>query len=257
MKYTCVTSMHKPYFDHIGSIMIESWLTHWSQPNDELIVYAEGFNETYSDSRIKFIDWNERCDENFNKFVSLAQRGPAITFAKKGMAFIDSMINANCDRLLWLDADLLFSKKVPMDKFNQLMSDDKMIAFFDQYFSSNPNYTIEEYRDKENRKAYGAESGFVLVNPNHKNFKNYVNHYKTLYLNEKNPLLTHWYDSEIVVLAAKDYLDDVVDLSQLRTTNKTQTPINRCWLTEYVSHQKAKSKHSYSKTELRKLSNLI
>lgn len=254
MKYTCITSMHKPYYDHIGSVMLESWSKHWNS-TDELIVYAEGFTETFSDERIKFVDWNETCEKNWNTYASLT-KGPSLVFAKKGMAFIHAMENANCDRLVWLDADLLFSKEIDFQKFDSLLSDDKLIAFFDQYFKINPNYTIEEYIDTKNRSTYGAESGFVIVNPQHKNYNEYVQNYKNLYLNEKHPMLSNWYDTEVLVLSARDFLKEVVDLSQLRTTNKTQTPLNRCWISEYVSHQKAKSKHSYSKNDLRKIANL-
>ena len=136
-----------------------------------------------------------------------------------------------------------------------MLSNNKLIAFFDQYFHTNPNYTDKEYVDLNTRKSFGAESGFVIVNPAHVNYNQYVKNYETLY-SERDPAITHWYDSEVVVLAARPFLKEIFDLSSLRTTNKTQTPLNRCWLTEYFSHQKAKSKLQYSKDELRKLCNL-
>lgn len=256
MKYEFVTSMHKPYFDHIGSVMLESWMHHWKKDSVKLIVYGEGFENPYNDPRIEWRDWNEYCLKNHNHYKSYA-KGPCITFAKKGFAFLDAMKKTNADRLVWLDADLLFFKEMDYKKFDQLLENNNLVAFFDQYYCVNPKYTNEEYTNKETRTLYGAESGFVMLNPKHKDYNNYVKNYETLYLSEeKDPAITHWYDSEVVVLAARDSLEYVTDLSELRTTNKTATPLNRCWLTEYFNHQKAKSKTQYSIEELRKMCNL-
>ena len=57
-------------------------------------------------------------------------------------------------------------------------------------------------------------------------------------------------------LAARDFLKDVEDLSQLRLTNKTQTPLNKSKLSEYFNHQKGKVKKGYTVDELRKFCNL-
>ena len=258
MKYQFVTSMHKPYYDHIGQVMIDSWLKHWNRADMELVVYGEDFNPGLTDSRIVWKDWGEYCKDNHKNFIEISAGktpGSARTFAKKGFAFLDAMEKTSADRLVWLDADLLFFKTIDYEKFDRLLDEKKLIAFFDQFYVTYPKYTNEQYTDKESRKFYGAESGFVVVNPKHPNYKQYVENYKSLFL-EGSDRITHWYDSEVVVLAARDFLNDVFDLSSLRTTNKTQTPLNRCWLTEYFSHQKAKSKSQYSKDELRKMCNL-
>ena len=259
MKYQFVTSMHKPYYDHIGQVMIESWLTHWNRADMELVVYGEDFNPGLVDSRLVWKDWGEHCRDNHKNFLELLAagktKGGARTFAKKGFAFLDAMKNTKADRLIWIDADLLFYKEIDYNKFDKLLSDDKLIALFDQLFSTHPNHTQEDYVNLNTRKSFGAESGFIVVNPAHPNYNQYVKNYETLY-SERDPAITHWYDSEVVVLAARPFLKQVFDLSSLRTTNKTQTPLNRCWLSEYFSHQKAKSKTQYSIKQLRKLCGL-
>jgi len=259
MKYQFVTSMHKPYYDHIGQVMIESWLKYWNRADMELVVYGEDFNPGLDDSRLVWKDWREHCEEDHTHFVNIAaglSKGRARTFAKKGLAFLDAMKNTKADRLIWLDADLLFYKEIDYDRFDALLDDDKLIAFFDQFFGTHPKYTQEEYINLDTRKSFGAESGFVIVNPAHNNYGQYVKNYKTLY-SEKDPEITHWFDSEVVVLAARPFLKQVFDLSSLRTTNKSQTPLNRCWLTEYFSHHKAKSKTQYSIKQLRDMCGLV
>jgi len=258
MKYEFVTSMHQEYFNHIGCIMIESWLKHWTRKDMTLTVYGEGFFHNFNDERIIWKDWAKHCEKNhiiYTKKAAGITPGSAIRFAKKGFAFSDAMKNCTADRLVWLDADLLFFKTIDYVRFDQLLDDKKLIAFFDQFYITYPNYTQEQYTDKENRKSYGAESGFVILNPNHKNYQQYVMNYQNLFL-EGSDKITHWYDSEVVVLAVRDFLEDVTDLSILRNTNKTQTPLNKCWLSEYFNHQKAKSKNKYSVQEFRKLCGL-
>ena len=253
MKYQFVTSMHKPYFDHIGSVMVESWLKYWKHENCELVIYGEGFHHSFNDDRIIWRDWDQLCKTDHDIYAKKI-KGPALRFAKKGFAFLDSMKNTEADRLIWADADLLFFKEMPLDKFNELLPKDKLVAFFDQFYSTYPNYTREQYEDKENRTNYGAESGFVILNPGHKNYQNFLLNYEMLYKSESMPkYMNIWYDTEVLVLSTRDFFQEVVDLSLLRTTNKTQTPLNRSWLAEYFSHQKAKSKNQYSIQDLRKM----
>jgi hypothetical protein len=49
-----------------------------------------------------------------------------------------------------------------------------------------------------------------------------------------------------------DFRDQVEDLSKLRTTNKTQTPLNRCWLTDYIHHRKAGTKYTFDFEKFKK-----
>jgi hypothetical protein len=257
MKYQFITSMHKPYFDHIGSVMIESWLKNWKNVDCELIIYGEEFSENFNTDKIIWKSWEEFCKVDHDEF-SKKIKGPAVRFAKKGFAFLDSMKKTTADKLIWVDADLLFYKEIPLDRFDQLLPEDKLVAFFDQFYSIYPNYTREQYEDKENRTDYGAESGFVILNPKHKNYQKFLTNYEMLYKSELMPkFMNIWYDTEVLVLSTRDFLKDVVDLSTLRTTNKTQTPLNRSWISEYFNHQKAKSKNQYSVQDLRKICGLV
>ena len=49
-----------------------------------------------------------------------------------------------------------------------------------------------------------------------------------------------------------DLRTEVEDLSKLRNTNKTQTPINRSWISEYLHHAKGKAKRGKDKNEYKK-----
>lgn len=249
MKYACVTSMHEEYYNHIGGIMVRSWENYWPKEST-LTMYNEGFTPPVS-NRIVLKDWQTHCGTNHAIFCSKCDDKTTQKFAKKGFAFLDALKTIDCDFLVWLDADLLFSKNISTETLDNILPSHKLVALFDCFYQEFPQYTKEQYLDTSSRKFMAAESGFVIVNKNHKNFNSYVAEYERLFTTEtKDPSLVSWYDGEVALSAARQFLDEVVDLSQLRTTNKTQTPLNKTWLAEYVTHQKGRSKNNYTKEQL-------
>jgi hypothetical protein len=240
--------MNKPYYDKLGKLMIDSWSKFWPEET-ELIVYQEEF-EIEKVDRVTGISWEDNCLVDWTEF-SKKIKGPAAVFAKKGYSMIAGMKNIDCDLLIWLDADLISWKEFPVDKVLSILPDNKLIAFFDTYYQFNPNYTHEEYLNKS-RIFSAAESGFVVINKNHKNFKEYASEYERLYNSkDRPPEVGEWFDGNICSSAALDYRTEIVDLSLLRSTNKSQTPINRSWIFEYCYHAKAKQKNGIDLSEFR------
>lgn len=249
MKITCMTTMHKPYFDHIGDIMLESFEKYW--PDDiDLYVFQEGF-VIPEYSKIKGISWEEHCQTGWESFRGKAS-GTAEIFAKKGFAFLAGMKIIDCDLLIWLDADTLTYSPFPKEKIESILPKNKLIGVFDTYYQINPNYTQEQYLDK-NRILTACESGFVLLNKQHKNFNDLVQNYEKNYTLDSRPeKFGDWYDTNVLMASLVDLRTEVEDLSKLRNTNKTQTPINRCWIGEYVHHAKGKAKRGKDKSEYKK-----
>ena len=256
MKYTCVTSMHKEHHDYIGGVMLESWKKYW--PSDaEMIVYAEGFECQDPDPRVKFISWEHYCKTLHDEFCNKITDNSTRRFAKKGFSFLNAMESIDNEKIIWIDADILFFKNVTNSLLDPLLPSTKLIALFDTFYQVNPTYTVEQYIDYKTRNSMAAESGFLIINTHHKNYKKYVENYRNLFTSDiKDPYLYSWYDGEVAVAAAKEFLIDVQDLSQLRLTNKTQTPLNKSPLAEYFNHQKGKVKKGYSVDDLRRFCNL-
>jgi hypothetical protein len=248
--YTCITSMTQKMHDHIGSVMIDSWSRYW--PSGKLILYLEKFSIKGND-KIIVKDWNEHCESEHYKFSKSTNDKSSIRFAKKGFSFLHSLETINTDYIVWIDADIIFHKFFPNEKLNSILDENKLVAFFDCYYQDNPNYSHDEYIDAKNRPYMAAESGFVIVNTKHKNFEEYRNNYRKYFTASSKPKeCRYWYDGEIVVISASPFLDQVIDLSSLRSTNKTQTPLNRSWLAEYFTHQKGRSKEGYTTEDLQK-----
>ena len=238
MKSICVTSMNETIFQSYGKYMIESWTRYWF-PNSLLIVYAEDF--MLEDSKhVRYLSWNKLCENDYKQFSLLTDYERARRFSKKGFSFLHAMENYKnqTNNLIWLDADILCKQPIQEELVLNLLPQNKLIALFDFFYKRNPNYSEKEYLDIKNRKAMSAESGFVMLNTCHKNYDIYIKNYRSLYTQEKHPVLTNWYDGEVVLISARNFLNDVEDLSKLRTTNKTQTPINKSFLNKYFTHQK-------------------
>lgn len=250
-KIVCITSMNKSYYDHIGKLMIESWSKFW--PEDcELVVYQEGF-EIENFKNVRGISWEEYCFKQWEKFDNNGVNLRTSRFAKKGFSMIAGMKHIECDLLIWVDADVITKTVFPKDKIESILPKEKLIALFDTYYQKNPNYTEEEYLSK-NRVTSAAESGFVVINKNHKNFNKYLSQYEKLYTAETKPEIVGnaWYDGNVCTAAATDFREDIEDLSKLRTTNKSQTPLNRSWLSLFIYHAKAKQKTQLNFNKIRK-----
>ena len=250
MKYTCVTSMNEQIYQNIGKYMIESWIQHWSS-DCKLKVYAENFVLPVKHKNIEIISWEDTCLENWKIFDKNSNDGRSKRFAKKGFSFSHAMNNNDTDYIIWLDSDILSHKKVTDYELSKILPENKLIGFFDTFYQLVKDYTLDQYLDIHLRKtvrpdggsAFAAESGFVIINTNHKFYNQYKDNYRKLFLSSiKHECLDRWYDGEVCVVAAKDFLNEVEDLSKLRITNKTQTPLNRCWLSEYFTHQKGRVK---------------
>ena len=249
-KIICVTSMNKPYYDHIGKLMIESWSKFW--PDDcELIVYQEGF-EIEDFDRVNGVSWEDHCYQDWLNFIHRAENPESKRFAKKGYTMISAMKNIECDLLIWCDADTLTYQKFPKEKILSILPDNKLIAFFDTYYQHNKPYIEEEYINP-NRTNSAIESGFVVINKKHKYFNNYLNEYKKLY-NTPTPLpeVGPWFDGNVCGAAAANFRHHVEDLSKLRTTDKSQTPINKSWISKYCYHAKAEQKNKLDFESIRK-----
>jgi hypothetical protein len=251
---TCVTTFNQQIYDRIGSVMLESWKKYWD--SGKLVIYSEGVDVSLHE-KIEVVDWREKCFADWDIFQQKTGDSSTKKFAKKGFAFLNALENVKTDYLVWLDADLLFHKPFQYENFIKILSDEKLIGYFDVFYQEIPNYKSAEYLDIKSRKHMAAESGFVIINCKHKNFVEYARNYRKLFESLTKPeVCVHWYDGEVVAESARNFLDQVQDLSLLRTTNKTQTPLNKTWLSEFFTHQKGKSKDHYSIEDLKKFTNL-
>lgn len=234
--WACVTSQNQYYYDLIGEVMLKSWSRYWPEP-DFMYLYAEEFRPEAID-RVNIVDWTTTCYSSWLPFSQRATHPYALKFGKKAWATVHALRNIDVDFLVWLDSDLLFWNNIPRADLERAISAEQLVALFDS-----------DIGPKEGRVLWSAESGFVVFNRRHKNFSSFVDQYESYMSAEVKPEgALHWWDNQVLMLTASHYLEHVHDLTPYRI-RKTQTPLNHCWLGEYMGHFKSNNKNRLTKEE--------
>lgn len=229
----CATTMNKEYYDTIGKLMLRSWIKFF--PADaKLYLYLEDFSLDLKDNRIIKCDWNEHIDPIYKRW---SNRQPASNlkhrshkFTKKAMAQIATWNNNADINFLWLDADLVFLKTIPIDIFERTLGIYPLASWGDRSF----------------------ESGTVFINTKHQEWIKIKTIYEGIYFGDigfpvgTDPNIVYpsgWLDGEILGYAAATSGVQYLNLNSL-CTSKTNTPLNHSWLGEYMIHFKAKRKNT-------------
>jgi hypothetical protein len=250
-KIVALTSMSQNYYDFIGKYFLKSFNQHWK--DIPLFVYSEDLIENIENENVKVIDWNPGCKERWEDFCSRSDHSSARKFAKKGFTIIDAMKNIDADYIVWLDSDLISCNSVDRSIIEKLIDDRFVLSIFDQYYLSRRDYTRDDYIKSSDREIWTAETGFFIINKSHHQINALHDEYLRLYQAKTKPEgLPRWYDCDTLIMACKNKLQYVNDLSDLKSTPKTQTPINKTWLAKYFQHFKAKSKNHISQEQMLK-----
>lgn len=228
-KYICVTSMSKTYYEFIGKFMLKSWNKYW---NTKLIVYSEDDLSFLNSEKIIYRDWNTPCEESWKRFCLKPVHESEKKFAKKGFSSLDSWKVLDSEKIIWLDADMIFKKQINEEIIDKLIPNEKLISLFTH------NYCPGRY------EGLSSESGLYIVNKRHSKFWDFVQEYERIYNLDQCPNeIAGFGDHKILALTANKFLSDVEDLSLYRTKDKTTTPLNYSWVGEYMNHFKGNIKY--------------
>jgi hypothetical protein len=226
--------------------MLESFLK-YAPKHFVLHLYAESIISKLPKAlNLVIYDWNKVCKEDWEKFAVKTDDNSARKFGKKGWASIHAWENIDADYLIWLDADLLFHNPFDEDVIKLTIKKNMLIGLF--------NHAYIAHTKNEVPIGYSAETGYVIINKRHKDFLKFVKKYREIYeLPFKPTDIVKWWDNQICMMVANMFIENVFDLSIIRTTDKTQTPLNHSELSKYFSHQKGKSKKHMNATQMQSL----
>ena len=222
MNVQYITSMDTKYYNHIGKAMLESFTTHFRK--QKINLYNEnGFIPGVK--RINNMGWD--LGPEYKNFVRRWNHNKKIvTFAKKAFSIIHAMNNIECDRLVWLDADSILTLHIHPQLINFMCPDDTLSAHF-------------KVRHLKNEQVYtSCETGFFILNTNHKNFNDFKQTYTNIYVNDENKNLRRFYDGEVYGETVMRLEDKNVKMQDLNPGNH-KTPISRSVLSPYFQHLKA------------------
>jgi hypothetical protein len=238
MKIEVITSFHKPYYDLIGKDSISSFLLYW--PSEvSLTCYVEGFSlpEELKINQISFDSFGQ-------EYVDFQQReysGNVKKFAKKAFSFIHAMEHSTADRIIWLDADVLTTKQIPLTFLKDHLPDDVL--------STHMGVTYRDAKDGRVGEWYVPETGFFAVNTRHPSFDKFRKRYKTIYVNGEFDGLRRWYDNDVYGHVLESLKAKTFDLCG-DAKKEYKTPMKHTVLNEYLIHYKAKhSKVNYQEAQ--------
>lgn len=222
-KITVITSFNETYYNLIGKYCVASFLSNWSDKIN-LICYVENCN-LESHERILQIPFSELPSSYFD-FQKSKFKDRVKTFAKKGYSIIHAMENIECDKLVWIDADVITYSTVPYDFIDQVCSNNDLAAF------------MGVWHEKENKKYFSCESSFFILNKNHNHFRDFRLRYREYYDNRITENLRRFYDGEVLGATIKD-LEHLGQMRDLNPSTAHKTPMSRSILKNYFIHYKA------------------
>jgi hypothetical protein len=214
--------MNRSYYDKIGKYMIASWLECFS--NDYVLhLYLEDFSININDSRLLIEDWNDitHLQSQWKLVVNEKVEGKLNGFVLKGLTQIHHWTTIK-GKSLWLDADMIFLKSINSNVFDETLGEYPLASWGLNSF----------------------ESGTVFVDTTHLDFRPILETYSSIFLENGLPAGERWYDGELLGFSCKINGSKNKDLWILAPGAKTQTPLNRSSLSQYMIHYKAKRKYS-------------
>lgn len=238
MKIEVITSFHKPYFDLVGKDCIESWIKYWPKEID-FTCYVEDF-EMPNYNEIKQIPFSKLDTEYFN-FQNKEYKLGTKKFSKKAFSFIHAMEHSNADRIIWVDADTVTLKPIPMPFLKLILPDDKLSTHMGVHYDTR--------KDGSKGNWFVPETGFFSINTNHNLFPEFRKIYKSTYVNGDFNDLRRQYDNDVYGYGITKLNAPCNDLCS-HFLKPYKTPLKHTVLGEYLFHFKAKhSKESIALTK--------
>ena len=235
VRFVMMTSMDKKYYEASGKAMMASWKRH-AEVIGDLFLY----NEQLFEPKIKNVQkagW--MLGEEFVKFQRRHSNSKIKTFAKKAFPIIDAMDRfVEYDRIVWVDADAVFTQNFPRMLIELIAPDDVLSTHF------------SVYHQKNDIEYHSCDTGFFILNRRHEGFKDFCDLYKDIYYNDRDEELDlrRFYDGEVYGKCVELMEEKGYKMLNLNT-GKHKTPISRSLIAPYVSHFKASLKDKVDFTE--------
>ena len=231
-----ITSFNQLYYDLIGKDSVSSFLEHW--PKDlKLTCYVEGVQLPKNDRvvQIKF----SKLDPDYDQYqLDTSLNQSMKKFAKKAYSFMHAMNNSKAEWIVWLDADVITVKSLPIELLQRVLKPDHLAMYMG----------VTYLTDKSGKPGQWLvpETGVFAVNTQHKDFAAFRAEYCRRYHERDYADLRRYYDNDVfgaALLAVPNAA--VLDLCA-GFAKGYKTPLRHTVLGDHLIHYKAKhSKAEY------------
>ena len=223
MKVALITSMNRTYWDGPGRLMVKSFEKHWHNAA-ELYLYNEGFVLKNKEWKCLGFDLGPEYERFQKKWMEKNKK--VAGFAKKAFSIIHAMENIECDRLIWADADSEATRHFPVQLL-EWIADPKYLS---------THFGVQHH--VEDNTYFSCETGFFILNKNHKDFNLFKETYKNIYLKEDYSTLRRFYDGEVYGETVRR-LSNKSEMLELNPGLIHKTPMPKSVIAPYISHYKA------------------
>ena len=231
-----ITSFNQLYYDLIGEDSVNSFLEHW--PADlSLTCYVEEF-QMPAHERIVQIDFSQLEPDYVQYQLDTDLNQSMKKFAKKAYSFMHAMNTSKAEWIVWLDADVLTVKSLPIELLQRVLRPDHLAMYMG----------VTYYTDKSGNPGAWLvpETGIFAVNTRHADFDTFRAEYCRRYRDRDHADLRRFYDNDVFG-AALAVVPDAAVLDLCAGFKKSyKTPLRHTVLGDHLIHYKAKhSKAEY------------
>ena len=205
-KFELMTTFHRKGYDMYGKRMIESVLKYWPKEID-FTIYWEEVLPDFDDPRLHYVELYEACPaltdfktrhkdhlwahgkaenprskkkmsgQDFGDSDALGERGwsfkhDAVRFSHKVYAQCEQLKRSTADVLIFLDADTVTFRPIPIEFFDKMLPEDRFTTFLGR-------------KAKEGQGSAFSETGFIMYNLNHKIKNTFADDLRNLYNSDK------------------------------------------------------------------------
>lgn len=224
-KFIMISSMNKKYFEDSGKAMLQSWRRHGRSIGPMML-----YNEQLFEPKVRGVlkaGW--MLGAEFVKFQRRHSNSKILAFSKKAFPIMDAMDRTvDYDRIIWLDADAVFTDNFPRMLIELIAPDDVLSTHF------------SVWHEKHDTTYHSCETGFFILNRRHEGYKEFCDLYKDIYYNDRADelKLRRFYDGEVYGKCVEIMEERGHKMLNLNT-GKHKTPISRSLIAPYISHFKA------------------
>lgn len=240
--FACVTSMNQHYYDQCGRACIETYGRYWPQ-DIPLYVYNEDMSNPPKNKWTRFIPWSVMPSEYHAFAARNKQFGRTVQFGKKAFSIIHALHTIDCDRLIWLDADVMSISAVN-EQLLDLITPDRVVSTHYGVRHAWPSTSDSD------RTSFSCETGFFVVNRRHPEFRSFLLRYLEYYERDLGQDLRRYYDGEVYGAVVAEFQERRVGMMDLNPDHKHKTPIPRSVMAPYIMHYKAGAKDPFTSADL-------
>jgi hypothetical protein len=240
-KFVCITSMNQAYYEKCGRACIESYGLNWPQ-NIPLYVYNEDMVDPPKNKWTRYVPWSD-LPVDYTNFMECQTGSRTRQFAKKAFSVIHAMQNIACDRLIWLDADVVTTMAVNPQLLDMITPDHVLSTHYGVWH----DWPSE---DDPDRMSFSCETGFFVVNKCHEMFGTFAQRYLDYYRNDLGYKLRRFYDGEVYGAVVAEMSAAGADMMELNPGQRHKTPIPRSVMAPYIKHYKAGAKDPFDSASL-------